>query len=169
MHDSHECPGHGEFEDEVDEKNIRIRVNCKPSSPKSPTLNGIDDRKNIDRIELSEPTPQDIIGKDDDGNVSGTFWAHLSEGDNVLSDQETCSETCFWLKSNRKLQPNKSELDEDWKVFEMLRPAYETDRRGPCMLAQSGLINKTCVQVSISCCVQFEATSLTANRFSLSS
>ena len=93
-------------------------------------------------------TLRDLLGLEEDGvTVSGSFWAQLPENaDCGFGNDETCSDNCFWPKKNR---PDRLTVwsEEDQKYLKMLRPAFENDKRGACMIAQTGLISKPCKEV----------------------
>ena len=95
---------------------------------------------------LEDPTAQQALGMNDDKTISGAFWSEVGEEGAGLKDDEVCSDECFWPKENR--YRSLSEWSKaDREVLETLRPAYENDRRGSCMMSQSGLIGKPCVEV----------------------
>ncbi|MCJ1390602.1 hypothetical protein MMC18_003463 [Xylographa bjoerkii] len=131
---AHECPGHGEFEDEDDEKNVRIRINAKPPSPKSPK-----DRvgRHLTNEEHTTVTPsflEAIVGINKDKSITGKPWVVFKDEDSGFKDDEMCSDKCFWLKSNRSIS-SSSWTDYDLKLFNTLSPAHQGNRRGPCLLA----------------------------------
>ena len=90
-----------------------------------------------------------VLGLEKDGKtVSGSFWASLRDSaDTGFADNELCSEACSWPKETR-LQRSTEWSELDLKNLKMLRPAYENDKRGACMIASSKLIGKTCKEVS---------------------
>ena len=143
----HECPGHGEYEDSEDEKNMRIRVNTKPALATSPSKKFGSSRPNKASLD-KDVTVQDLLGLEEDGvTVSGPFWAQLSDNaDSGFGNGEVCSDDCFWPKKNR---PDRMTVwsEEDQKQLKMLRPAFENDKRGACMIAQTGLVSKACKEV----------------------
>ena len=121
-------------------------MNCKPSSPRSPKRIGMSGRPNKARMGLENPTAQQALGMNDDKTISGAFWSEVREDDNGFDDDEVCSNECFWPKENRyRSLPEWSKVDQE--LLETLRPAYENDRRGSCLISQFGLIDKPCVEV----------------------
>lgn len=143
----HECPGHGEYEDSDNEKNMRIRVNLKPALNGSPNKRFGTSKPNKASLD-KDTTIYQLVGLEEDGKtVSGPFWAQYRNGaDSGFGDQEVCSDECFWPKKNR-VDRLTLWSDEDSKNLKMLRPAFENDKRGACMIAQTGLISKSCKEV----------------------
>ena len=105
-------------------------------------------RPNKARMGLENPTAQQALGMNDDRTISGVFWSEVEEDDSGFADWEVCSsDDCFWLKNNR--YRSLSEWSKaDRELLDTFRPAYENDRRGPCVVSRFGLINKPCVEVS---------------------
>ena len=97
-----------------------------------------------------DTTVKQLIGLEEDGKtVSGPFWTRWRDGsDSGFRDQEVCSPDCFWPKKNR---PDRLTTwsEEDRRNLKMLRPAFENDKRGACMIAQTGLISKPCKEVKM--------------------
>ena len=138
---SHECPGHGEFEDDDYKNNVRVRINAEPlsSSQSMPTLKSGPARFDTSAI-------SNALGQDEDGNVSGQPLIPIRRFDHAFRDDESCSESCFWLKSNRLVDASEFSPQEMEDMFISL-PAYYNDRRGACMLAL--FVEKPCVQVGV--------------------
>lgn len=91
-----------------------------------------------------------LIGLDDDGVVRGTELEYVRTNESFLDDTECCSETCFWRKRNRANSRGEEKVSwskQESQAFDLLYPAYYTDRRGACMLARSKVINKSCAAV----------------------
>ena len=144
----HECPGHGEYEDTDDDKNLRIRVNLKPTIANSPNRKFGSSEPNkasfVNALHITE-----LMGlKEDAKTVSGPLWANQRDGaDSGFGDQEVCSKDCFWPKKSRADRLTVWS-EEDQKNLKMLRPAFENDKRGACLIAQTGLISKSCKEVA---------------------
>lgn len=128
---------------------MRIRVNLKPALTTSPNGKLSSSKPNKAALDR-DTTVKQLMGLEEDGKtVSGPFWAALREGaDSGFGDQELCSDDCFWPKHNRADRLSVWS-DEDRKSLKMLRPAFENDRRGACMIAQTRLISKPCKEVTI--------------------
>lgn len=147
---SHECPGHGKYEDEGGRRNIRSRVTHKPCSPRLAEDEIADSDSSQEPLESLRPKLEALVGLNEDKTVSGISFGLLGDGGVGFTDQDVCSDDCFWLKTNRKQIAAKRWSEQDRVAFEALRPAYKDDLRGACMLAKSGLIDKTCTEVSVS-------------------
>lgn len=139
VHDSHECPGHGEFAKGNGIDNTRVRANTKPLSPKSARNNAIEVSQSIDLTQL--------IGMNDDGSVSGLRMDEMTDLDTGFADDEICSDSCFWKKTNRAGLDIMPWLDQDRVLLQALLPAYVRNKRAACMLALA--IRKPCVEVSL--------------------
>lgn len=140
----HECPGHGEFDDTDDEKNIRIRINVKPPFPQSPQRKTATRNVDTESIQYSTVLLKDAIGLNDDKSVSGTPWITFREEECGFKEDEVCSDNCFWLKSHRS-SSSSTWSTEELKLFNTLLPAYQDSRRGACMLALG--LEKQCNEV----------------------
>ncbi|MCJ1287582.1 hypothetical protein MMC26_006934 [Xylographa opegraphella] len=143
---AHECPGHGEYEDNDDQKNVRVRINAKPPSPKLPK-----DKpdRHITKEEMTKVVSSlsaAAIGINEDRSITGKPWAWFNNEESGFKDDEMCSDKCFWLKSNRFIS-SSSWNDDDLKLFNTLIPAHQANRRGCCLLALS--MNKPCNEVCI--------------------
>ena len=138
---SHECPGHGEFEDDGYHKSIRVRINAEPLS--------LNDGTSSTRTGIIRPDTaaiNDALGQDEDGSVSGQPLIPIRGFDHAFRDDEICSKSCFWLKSNRSMDLSEFS-DQEMEDLHISLPAYYNDRRGACMLAL--FIDKPCVQVGL--------------------
>ena len=146
----HECPGHGEYEDSDDEKNLRLRVNLKPALPTPKNRKSASPKENKASFG-KEVTIHHLIGLEEDRKtVSGPFWARWRDSaDHGFGDQEVCSPDCFWPKKTRT-DHSSSWSEEDERTLKMLRPAFENDKRGACIIAQTRLISKSCKEVCYS-------------------
>ena len=142
----HECPGHGEFNDEEEEKNVRTRINAKPLSPSSEIGRTFSARDDATGPKLDASTIKDSLGMNEDKSISGNSLIAVSGSDCAFQDDELCSDDCFWLKSNR-LRALSRFADEETELLHTFIPAYGQNRRGPCMLALA--IDKPCVEVRI--------------------
>ncbi|MCJ1402180.1 hypothetical protein MMC11_005400 [Xylographa trunciseda] len=140
---AHECPGHGEFEDGDDEKNIRIRINAKPPSPKSPKHKQRRRLTNEEHIGVTSSSLEAAVGINEDKIITGKPWAALKDEDSGFKDDELCSDECFWLKSNRSML-SSSWADHDLKLFNTLLPGHQGNRRGSCLLALG--LSKPCYE-----------------------
>ncbi|MCJ1438246.1 hypothetical protein MMC27_007634 [Xylographa pallens] len=141
---AHECPGHGEFEDDDEEKNVRVRINAKPPSPKSPKDKTGRHLTDEEYTRVISSSLEAAIGINEDNSITGKPWALLKSEESGFKDEETCSDKCFWLKSNRSVL-SSSWNDHDLKLFNTLLPAHEGNRRGSCLLALG--MNKPCNEV----------------------
>ncbi|MCJ1471938.1 hypothetical protein MMC13_000579 [Lambiella insularis] len=123
---AHECPGHGAFSDTDDEKNIRIRINAKPPSPHLSKPSIASRQTDNDHVSISAVHLEDATGLNNEGIVSGKPWTAFKDDEDAFENHETCSDCCFWLKSNRSLSL------PTWTVVEdpvcLLLPS-----RGPAM------------------------------------
>ncbi|MCJ1385394.1 hypothetical protein MMC17_008517 [Xylographa soralifera] len=143
---AHECPGHGEFEDDDDEKNVRIRINAKPPSPKSPKDKIGRHLTNEEHTRIVSSSLEAAVGINDDNSITGKPWALFKNQESGFKDEEMCSDECFWPKSNRSVS-SSSWNDHDLKLFNTLLPAHQSNRRGSCLLALG--MNKPCNEVYI--------------------
>ena len=135
---AHECPGHGEYHDTDQGKNTRERVNFKPETP---------DPEVSLPYRINDENITDLLGLQDDGEVTGMPWTTFRESSSVgFSDAELCHDDCFWAKQARTTELSVW-LKDDNEAFRMLRPAYEFERRGACLMAQCGLIRKSCKEI----------------------
>jgi hypothetical protein len=94
-----------------------------------------------------------LVGLNDDGTVTGAELEYVNANESVLPDDKCCSDTCFWRKSNRTDSRGMEKVSwskQECQMFDLLYPAYYTDRRGACMLAHSKVINKSCAAVRVS-------------------
>lgn len=139
VHYSHECPGHGEFAKGNGIDNTRVRANTKPLSPRSARNNAIEVSQSIDLTQL--------VGMNDDGSVSGLRMDEMTDLDTGFADDEICSDSCFWKKTNRAGLDIMPWLDQDRVLLQALLPAYVRNKRAACMLALA--IQKPCVEVSL--------------------
>lgn len=133
----HECPGHGEFTKEDGIENTRIRANTKPLSLKIAKSNGTEIVQPIDITQL--------VGMNDDGSISGLPIDEMTDLDTGFADNELCSDSCFWKKTNRSGTEAKPWLDEDREILQALLPAYVRNKRAACMIALA--IRKSCIEV----------------------
>lgn len=141
---SHECPGHGEFDDEDEDKNIRVRINAKPDSPTIRKRQSTEAQLISNGTDFTKSLVQDAVGLNDDKVVSGQPWTKFKDEDSGFKDDELCSDHCFWLKNNR------STLSSAWsepeiQLFNTLVPVYIDIRRGPCFIAIA--VEKPCFEV----------------------
>ena len=84
------------------------------------------------------------LGLNDDKSVTGQPLIAIADSDYVYRDDEKCSKSCFWLKSNRVTElPDWS--DEDTQLFLTLLPAYMSNRRGACIIALA--VENLCAEV----------------------
>ena len=135
---AHECPGHGEYNDTDQGKNVRERVNFKPGSP---------DAEASWPYRINDEDITELLGLQDDGEVTGVPWTTFRESSTVgFSDSELCHDDCFWARQARTTELSAWAKDDN-EAFRMLRPAYEFERRGPCLMAQCGLIRKSCKEI----------------------
>ena len=92
------------------------------------------------------------VGLNKDGTVSGSEWLPLRREDQAFDDQTVCSDSCFWLKTNRgKSQPEWS--THELGILNELRIVQQYDLRGSCMLAEFRLMDKACVEVKRYSCI----------------
>lgn len=141
---SHECPGHGEFNDEDDQKNVRLRLNAKPLCPPAADNRSMANGDDPNQIQVDISKIENALGRNEDGTVSGQALLTISDLDSVFKDDEFCSDSCFWLKANRSRSVSDFTA-EDMGLLHTLLPAYRGNRRGACMLALA--IDKPCVEV----------------------
>ena len=135
---AHNCPGHGEFEEE-DGVSQRIRVAYVTSA-------NAERNANSERKEGGQHAER-FLGLGEDGTVSGPEWTRLLKEDQSWDDQTPCSDDCFWLQRNRT-RSNDEWSPEERQAFEAVYLAYRHDRRGSCMMAELGICRKSCVNVS---------------------
>ena len=141
---AHECPGHGEFDDEDEEKNIRVRINAKRTSSASPRGRGPTNQPCPVHAKVPQAALMNAMGLNNDKTISGQKWCSLKNGDCGFKDDELCSASCFWLKSHRSnFLSNWSKADLD--LFTALLPAHITNNRGSCLMAL--VIEKSCSEV----------------------
>ena len=103
-------------------------------------VNGVDVAQSIDTTQL--------IGMNDDGSVSGLPIDEMTDLDTGFADNELCSDSCFWKKTNRSGLKVKPWLNEDRELVRELLPAYVHNKRAACMIALA--VQKPCVEVSSS-------------------
>lgn len=89
----------------------------------------------------------DFLGLRDDGDVIGPAWTNFRNSSAIgLEDTELCSDDCFWVKQARVLELSDwSQADKE--AFTMLRPAFEYETRGPCLITQCGMIKQSCKEI----------------------
>ncbi|MCJ1245215.1 hypothetical protein MMC30_002416 [Trapelia coarctata] len=158
---AHECPGHGEFDDEDEEKNIRVRINAKPDSPSTPKRKTIGVQLVHNGTESSKVLVEDALGMDDEKAVSGNPWSKFKDEDAAFKDDELCSENCFWLKKNRSTS-SSAWSEEDTELFNTIAPAYVDIRRGPCLIAFA--VEKPCYEIFLKVLQLAELTSSTNSK-----
>ena len=143
-HYSHECPGHGEFNDEDEQANVRLRLNAKPLSPPAVNCKSIVNGDGPSKVEFDTSTIKNALGRNEDGTVGGQALITISDLDSAFKDDELCSDSCFWLKANRSRSSTEFTAEE-MELLHVLLPAYRGNRRGACLLALA--IEKPCVEV----------------------
>lgn len=108
-----------------------------------------------DRNHGSQDDLMSRMGLNKDETVSGKHWMpnEMLDNDDGLEPTELCSDNCFWPKSNRSATNRLNRADqwspEQLKILETLRPAYEGSSRAPCLLFGTGVLGKSCFQVSL--------------------
>ncbi|MCJ1292454.1 hypothetical protein MMC34_004004 [Xylographa carneopallida] len=138
---AHECPGHGEFEDEDDKKNVRVRINVKPLTLKSFKANIRLHLKKEGNTNGFSSSLEAAVGTNEDNSITGKPWALFKNEESGFKDDEMCSDECFWRKGNRSASSSSWD-DDDLKLFNTLLPAHQDNRRGSCLLAFS--MSKPC-------------------------
>lgn len=140
----HECPGHGEFTCEDDEKAVRTRLNAKSGDSILPIEKLVDLHASHRGAKPPKGLFDDLLGLNQSGTISGEPWAKFRSEEPGLKDSEPCSNSCFWRKENRSMK-SSTWSNKEIQVFNSLAAAYVVSRRGPCLLALA--IDKPCSEV----------------------
>lgn len=143
-----ECPLHGEYPEgppsDDDDAEQPPKEKAMPRteltvSPRSRSLRGLVYTETF-------ATSLDFgTGLDDDGNLSNADSIGTSIDNRIFSRDETCSDLCFWKKSNRTVVAPRPWSTSELIELEEFLIVYANNIRGPCMIAL--YMKRSCIEI----------------------